>query len=188
MTFDLAAVITALVGLLTAIGAYVKVTYAKPKAMADAETQRLANAWTSVTNLQAAMTTQQQQHQQDMAHMRAEMAVVRSHYGNTQTQLDVTRDRLAMVEQQNYEWAQWYHRDMIPAWTRQAEVLRAANLPVPGPPDAPHPRMEFTRRSDFPTRAQFEAAGHVPPEPAGPPYRRQGDALDTNGQVDGSDE
>lgn len=156
MTFDLAAVITGLVGLLTAVAAYVKVTYGKPKAMADAEAQRINNAWTSVTQLQAAMATQQQQHQQDMAHMRAEMAVVRAYYSETQTQLDVTRDRLALVEQQNREWAGWYHGDMLPAWARQSEVLREANLPVPHPPEPPHPRMEFSRRTDFPTRAQFD--------------------------------
>lgn len=158
MSFDLVAILGALAALLTAIGAYVKVTYAKPKAMADAETQRLNNAWTSVTNLQAAMTTQQQQHQQDMALIRAEMAAVRKYYGQTQTQLDVTRDRLALVERQNHEWANWYHQEMIPAWARQSEVLRGANLPVPGPPDAPHPRMEFSRHSDFPTRDEFEVA------------------------------
>lgn len=155
MNTDLVPVVGAIVAFLTALGALIKVTYDKPKAVADAEAQRLANASYPATEMRALYATVQQR----LAHVEAELESVRKSYNRTQNDLDAALDRIGILSQENRAWAQ-YHADVTAQQKVVADQMRAAGMDIPEPPAPPHPRTEFTRRTDFtrdfPTREEFE--------------------------------
>lgn len=152
MSTEWIAVVGAIAAFLTALGALVKVTYDKPKAIADAEAQRLANAAYPVTEMRELYSSVQKR----LIQVEAELATVRNNYRTTQHQLDAALDRIGILSQENRAWAQ-YHADVTHHQRRQAEQLRAAGMDVAEPPEPPHPRTEFTRRTDFPSREEFDA-------------------------------
>lgn len=147
MTTELVAILGALAALLTAVGTYIKVTYGKPKAMADAEAQRLANAAYPVAALQSTVALMQQQ-----------IGRVTSDLRQTQRELDSALDRIGILSGENQAWS-LYHQRVTDYNRRVAQQMAAAGMEVPYPPDPPEPRTQFTRRTDFPdfpTRSEFE--------------------------------
>lgn len=155
MSAEWLAVSGAAAALFTALGALLKVTYDKPKAVADAEAQRLANAAYPVASLQALCATLQQR----MGHLEDELSAVQSNYRSTQEALDAAMDRIGILAQENREWSE-YHSDITEYQRGVAGRMRTAGMDVPEPPVPPRPRTEFTRRSDFkfPTRTEFDDA------------------------------
>lgn len=155
---QIAVLIAAIVGA-GAFTALVQGAYGRRESAAKTEALRLANASAPMADMKIVVESVQQQ----LKHMSAEMLLLREHGGKTQTRLDRTAERLnqamdyiGLLLQENREWS-GYHDLMTPYLKDVAGKLRQAGQDMPEPPEPPTPRTEFSRKTDFPSRAQFEA-------------------------------